>query len=224
MLLARVLAAACVVTMGCAATSPCGPSTCVPGCCVDGECVDGKLRRACGLTGDVCAVCASTELCVAGACAPDPRFDPDSGVLRCTCTTGCCGDDGECLAGNTVEACGKVLAVCAACGEGERCDSGRCTSVPCTGCLDAMGVCQLGTNDVACGSGGGLCLGCVAGQRCSSGRCIDAPCNASTCPEGCCNATQRCVQPSDTSCGTGGDTCVTCPADTKCLFGQCLPP
>lgn len=50
------------------APQPCGPSTCTGCCDENGECLAGTGLLACGVGGNTCAVCATNQACLGGAC------------------------------------------------------------------------------------------------------------------------------------------------------------
>lgn len=202
-------------------TGSCSESNC-DGCCAGTECVSGRSRYTCGSGGLACVECSATNLCSAGQCVPDPRLDPDSGMLLCSCASGCCTADGGCAPGTQIEACGETRTTCAVCEPTARCEQFTCHSEACAGCIDASNVCRTGDTSMACGTGGMLCLGCLPGQRCADGACVDAPCNSSTCAGGCCNLAQQCVtSPSDSNCGLGGRVCASCVNGLHCNQGLC---
>lgn len=211
----------CALTSGCQSTT-CSQPTCEGCCSSDGECLAGTSRAACGTSGGTCNTCGARELCKSGQCALDPRINPDSGMLFCSCSNGCCLADGGCSPGTQREACGPPYSLCSECGANERCDDSQCSSLSCSGCIDLFGSCQSGTNAIACGTGGALCLGCAAAQRCDHGTCLEASCNVATCAQGCCSLAQQCIQPGVAkACGLGAQPCHECSNGLQCLNGVC---
>ncbi|GMU61186.1 MAG: hypothetical protein AMXMBFR34_29490 [Myxococcaceae bacterium] len=102
--------------------------------------------------------------------------------------------------------------------------------VACTTCnttlndtCDASGQCRCGavTCDTRyadrCTAGACRCGAgnpCTSGQRCAGGTCV---CNATSCPVGCCNASNQCRPGTAlTECGYAGTACQSCPG--------CAPP
>lgn len=204
-----------------ACPTPCSKDTCA-GCCDSaGDCLGGALSNSCGLNGSSCRSCSSGQRCVRGECivsVPD-AVRVDAGP-QCVCSGGCCSADFTCFPGNLPEACGIDAGLCAACQPSERCESGRCTALPCAGCLDATGVCRSGQEPFACGIRGTLCRACAATETCTFGSCTSMTCTPSSCRLGCC-AGVFCQMPSETACGINGSACVSCASGSMCLNGQC---
>jgi hypothetical protein len=80
-------------------------------------------------------------------------------------------------------------------------------------------ICASGATATACGKGGGACTTCASNETCSSATftCTPLPCNSSTCPNGCCDATNACRAGTSTSaCGGGGLQCAACVGNQTC--------
>jgi hypothetical protein len=136
---------------------------------------------------------------------------------------------GECVEGNTKEACGGGGAVCITCPGEQLCDEGTCVDPPtcdetnCDGCCNGS-ECLEGNTDDACGTGGMACETCSSPAVCDAdtNSCV-VPCNEDTC-SGCCTADGECVDgEAIDACGTGGMNCMECnPADQNCSQGACV--
>jgi hypothetical protein len=209
--------------------TPCGPGTCA-GCCAGNQCLAGTASTACGALGGACANCAmvgaactSSEAATGGVCT--------SSAANCgpnTCPAGCCGANGVCLDGASVDGCGGRGTACRTCPLGDSCVNQACTAPPCTvtcpnGCCDLSG-CEPGNSLTVCGGGGTSCEDCsIAGTQCVDQVCRLQPLPCA-CPLGCCDALNEC-QPgaSNTQCGTGGDTCQDCASyGMGCAMQSCI--
>lgn len=144
---------------------------------------------------------------------------PDAGPVD-FCRGGCRSLDGTCGPGNLPEACGGDGGVCQACAPSDRCESGRCVSLPCRGCLDGLGRCQTGTTPAACGGAGSVCQACRALESCADGGCVATGCGPATCST-CCQSGLCVSAPSNASCGRGGATCVSCGTRQCASNGMC---
>jgi hypothetical protein len=152
---------------------------------------------------------------------PLPDGAPTCGPATCP---GCC-ENGACVGGGDLTACGGQGLACQDCTQGPPavCDPTStpqvCVLVPppacdCPGgCCDDAGVCRSGQDDANCGAGGGACVDCVSsGQTCSPTlqQCIvQGACGACS---GCCVGTECVTGTSTTACGAGGAQCANCAA------------
>lgn len=204
----------------------CDPSTC-SGCCEGNECLVGTDPNECGLNGQACLHCESSNL----ACSPQQTcVQPPCGSQTCS---GCCFGD-ECLSGTDPAACGIQGAVCGNClasggkcvaeGTGGVCEGQTvCNASNCQGCC-AGNACVAGSSPTECGLGGQQCINCQAvGGACLSaggqgGVCeSQGSCSPETCP-GCCIG-NSCLQGTDPNeCGINGQICENCSA----LGGACV--
>jgi hypothetical protein len=141
----------------------------------------------------------------------------------CNCPTGCCRN-GQCLAGNTDDACGLPNSSCQVCMGGTRCQLGTCiadtpTPTACTRCETGCcrgTLCTAGTADDACGGGGQLCADCASSQlvcdaqerRCKAKPSAN-PCDGCT---GCCSEDGCEEGTQQRACGKGGGQCLDCDA------------
>lgn len=159
----------------------CGPSSsrCVAGQTVACACVDGKMgAQACQADGTFGVCQCGSAACNASNCQ------------------GCCDASGACASGQALTACGRSANLCVACGLGQSCVSGACSSG--TG----------GGGGTGGGTGGG---GGGGGTACQSGYCeLGGGCLQSY--EG--RAGDRC--------GNGG-ACATCTGAQRCVSGACTP-
>ncbi|MBX5481367.1 MAG: hypothetical protein IRZ16_05905 [Myxococcaceae bacterium] len=222
------LATATITVVACGPTKgDCGPTTCSNGCCSeDGVCHSGLTNDQCGFAGGQCTPCTLTQLCQAGVCIEFGNQNHNDGgtntaLQNClkTCT-GCCSDNGECLAGTDVGACG-VGEKCRACPQGNLCQSGTCVDPGCSTCT-TNGVCDPAggpSNNTACGKSGAPCQVCSG----SSSTCQDGICTGS-CTTGCVDTFGQCKTGNTAgACGTNGNACVTCPSGNICVDGACHP-
>ena len=188
-------------------------TTTCSGCCQNGSCEPGGATTACGVGGEVCAVCSAGEVCEDGKCRP------------AACTTGCKDGAGTCQPGNDDAACGKDGDPCTSCKTGETCTAGvcvaTCSHVTCpSGCCEPDGTCAQGTSGISCGSGGGPCQTCASQEQCLAGQCVKQQ-DCSQC-QGCCLNGNQCMPGSTPSaCGAGGAACKTCQQGESCVNGQC---
>ncbi|MBN2494943.1 MAG: hypothetical protein JXR96_10165, partial [Deltaproteobacteria bacterium] len=175
------------------------------------------------VAGGVCSSC-NEDSCADGCCTgptchenqPDLRF---CGLLGEACDdcdtpqTDACSADGDCVCGTR-----------SACGEGDRCNLGRCECDPelCAGCCGADGRCQPGTADDNCGLGGKSCADCSPGSCETGGVC--SGCNPEICQNGCCDGADCHEEQSLEYCGTGGLACEACDLDRTdtCEAGVCV--
>lgn len=115
-------------------------------------------------------------MAAASACGGDePDSGPDAGGGDGQdgelCSAGC-EMDGECLPGESVDACGAGGDMCQVCGDGQTCQAGVCQAPAgcgpdtCDGCCDGD-VCLSGSSGAACGSGGAACTDCGARGVCA---------------------------------------------------------
>lgn len=203
---------------------PCGPTTCF-GCCdsTTGQCVAGTVTSACGNGGYVCTACSGSQTCSGGQCS--------SGGTTCGNCSGCCSGS-TCVINTSERFCGTTGSACQACDPGEICANGICASAGCSSATCLSGCCYNGScvelanqTTTICGTGGSACSPCQPNQQCQSGSCAAVACNATTCSDGCCDATGTCVRPgsSQAACGSGGGQCDVCEADETCDTGACHP-
>lgn len=143
--------------------------------------------------------------------AAKPCEGPRSNGQPCS---GCCAEDGRCIANVDRTACGKNGSRCEFCTAGTWCNVRRgrcvCDSDSCFGCCttDESGQadCVKGHKSAACGKAGLACVSCPEGQRCGRNR---------TCVQGACKPGQRrCT-------GSGGFSC--CTPSQDCCDGFCCP-
>lgn len=145
----------------------------------------------------------------------DSRFrtEPDMGIKPCF---GCIDESGDCVAGDSEDACGEGGARCGSCEPGTACvDDGQCAAPPscgpdtCDGCCNADDECVDGTSEDSCGADGNGCAACPERATCTDGACA-LGCGPDNC-DGCCDASGECVTTtSDTACGAGGAACEDC--------------
>lgn len=193
----------------------CGHALCTQGEALDPDC-DACVSTVCGFD-DFCCNGFWDDTCIdeveqscaincSGPCTaescPDGCCDPDTGI----CTETGCQFWGVPCGGEDIS--GPGTGTCAYCSEGA-CES--CTDTQCT-------VCTPNCENKACGDPDGCgsrCdVPCSGSQFCSisAGKCAD-DCNASTCADGCCDASGHCVRDqSDDACGAHGAACDSCPA------------
>lgn len=122
-------------------------------------------------------------IAVLAECASRPACDAMS------CQAGCCDANGACVAGNTINSCGKAgSGACAVCAMGQMCLSGACSGGASGGGAAAAGGGSGGARGGGAG-GGGLSAECPDGGNglCLGGVCVDGVC-----------------VPDDTDSGTGG--------------------
>jgi hypothetical protein len=203
----------------------CDPATC-GGCCEGNVCFAGSDPNECGLNGQACLHCESSNL----ACSPQQTcVQPACGPQTCS---GCCFGD-ECLAGTDPAACGVKGAVCGNClatggkcvgeGTGGVCEGQTtCNASNCSGCC-AGNACLPGFAGTECGFGGQQCGNCQGmGGQCvpvgQGGVCeMQGGCNAQSCP-GCCLG-NSCLPGTDPNeCGGGGQICENCAS----IGGACI--
>ena len=195
----------------------CDPASC-SGCCEGNVCFAGSDPNECGLNGQACLHCESSNL----ACSPQQTcVQPACGPQTCS---GCCFGD-ECLAGTDPAACGIKGAVCGNClatggkcvgeGTGGVCEGQTtCNASNCTGCC-AGTQCLPGFAGSECGFGGQQCGNCQGmGGQCvpvgQGGVCeMQGGCTPQSCP-GCCLG-NSCLPGTDPNeCGGGGQVCENC--------------
>ena len=154
------------------------PSRCVTGQTVACACVDGKMgAQACQADGTFGVCQCGTTACNASNCQ------------------GCCDASGACATGQTISACGRSANLCVACGGGQSCVQGACTSATGGG----------GGGGTGGGTGGG------GGTACQAGYCeLGGGCQQSF--EGAAGG----------RCGNGG-ACTTCTTSQRCVSGACTP-
>ncbi|HEY3817437.1 MAG TPA: hypothetical protein VGL81_09715 [Polyangiaceae bacterium] len=204
----------------------CDPATC-NGCCEGNECLAGTDPNECGLNGQACLHCESSNL----ACSPQQTcVQPPCGPQTCS---GCCFGD-ECLSGTDPAACGIQGAVCGNClatggkcvgeGLGGVCEgASTCSPANCQGCC-AGNTCVPGDSPSQCGFGGQQCGNCQGmGGEClptggPGGVCeMQGGCGAETCP-GCCLGTSCLPGTDPNECGIDGQVCENCAS----LGGACV--
>jgi hypothetical protein len=204
----------------------CDPATC-NGCCEANVCFAGTDPNECGLNGEACQHCESSNL----TCSPQQTcVQPACGPQTCS---GCCFGD-ECLGGTDPAACGIGGAVCGNClasngtcvaeGTGGVCEGQMtCNTSNCTGCCEGN-TCQSGVNPTECGFGGQQCGNCQGmGGACvpagaQGGVCeMQGGCSAENCP-GCCLGNACVPGTAPNQCGINGSVCENCAAEG----GQCF--
>lgn len=92
------------------------------------------------------------------------------------CFTGCCDNSGQCLSGDSDDACGDHASACTKCGATSECGLSalgdqecvpKCSAANCAGCCFG-GACQTGTTNAACGKNGAACAACGGAFVCKS--------------------------------------------------------
>jgi Putative metal-binding motif len=163
--------------------------------CQAGTCVEACGVTSCpapliclGTTGecvtDDCATfpdrCATSELCVAGACVNN------------ACAGVVCGSGEQCSEGACIASCAGTV-----CPRDQHCEKGICVADPCgTACARGQ-VCRLPQG--VCGNNPCEGIPCQVGQWCDPqvGRCIVDPCNGINCGSGQVCQNGSCYLPSD---------------------------
>lgn len=107
----------------CTKGEKCSSSNCATGCCDGDTCKTGDTPSFCGTGGGACKTCQSSFKCVSGVCNDPALCGPSN------CSGGCC-DQGKCLSGSSINACGTGGAVCQACKKSQVCSSGKCKLDP----------------------------------------------------------------------------------------------
>ncbi len=171
------------------------------------------------------AQCPSGQVCLGGACQPDP----------------CLAAAPSCATGTTCRAtCVTVTDPCAGktCPDGQTCVSGACTAgcflEPCNGvtcpsgqyCNPGTGACvMLDACDAACGPGKACDLTCASPNPCAGVKCAaNQLCSGGTCVANLC-AGVKCAAGSICSNGTCLDTCScgkSCGSAGHCIQGSCV--
>ncbi|MEZ4310772.1 MAG: hypothetical protein R3F14_22240 [Polyangiaceae bacterium] len=192
----------CITTADCPNGETCNEpaNDCVPGSCMDGQQNGSETDEDCG--GPQCSPCDVGQGCEAGS----------------DCTSGVCGQNGNCSAptcNDNVENGDETDVDCGAacpnqCGPTQGCDADNdCTGGDCSGpggtcvpnCTDEVK--NGNETDVDCG--GDTCGGCDLGQDCAG---VDA-----NCLSGNCGAGDKCEKaPDGTTCGNG----------SECQSGNCV--
>lgn len=138
-----------------------------------------------------------------------------------------CRSNQDCSAGEVCYA-SKCVRILGGVDSGNQVDSAppTCDATTCpNGCCDGTGVCQP-PSEQTCGISGVSCSICAVGQSCVAGSCQakDNPkCDATTCSNGCCDASGICQASSDIACGVGGGRCYNCQAANNiCQAGICV--
>ncbi len=118
---------------------------------------------------------------------PGPRLDlgnlfHDLPKTACSGCSGCC-QNGQCLSGVSVNACGVAGLTCRTCNTTDQCLKGACVpqhpgcgaSTCPDGCCNTQGSCIRPPTAAACGIGGVACQSCEGGKICTgAGICGDA--------------------------------------------------
>ncbi len=228
--------------IGCGADERCDDGRCVPvalpcedACDAEGASVcaeGGAAWQRCGqYDADEClelspaVACAGFERCEAGACVPVCEDECGAGARRC-------GGGGAQICGNFDHDPCLEWAPAEACGEGERCDDGRCVrvDVPCEDACaadarrcGAAGVEVCGNfDDDACREWSPA-VACGEGERCEGeGECV------ADCADECAPGEAACAGNGVSVCGNfDADPCLEpgppqgCPAGQSCSDGQC---
>ncbi len=233
----RLLFSAAVVS-GCAAKLDPLPDGGIGGfdCtgCVAGatRCTAGAQEQLCeDLDGDGCATWSTPYACASGVC--------EGQTCRPACEHDCALEEGVCEAGlrrvcvaDPETGC-RVLSAATPCGEGERCDDGRCVDAD-AGCMDAC----PGDGVTECTAGGARGCGqydedlcwewsatrdCGVGAACEDGACV------LTCEDACAPGRVQCAGDGVARCADhDGDGCVElgaaegCGVGRHCEQGQCI--
>lgn len=131
-------------------------------------------RAACTLLVLLLAACGSDD--------PNPGPKLDYGPYRdtfsntCALCDGCC-QNGQCMPGNAITACGIGGLACRECFTGQSCVNGTCInqgstcSTTCDGCCTSTGQCINPGTDQNCGINGLPCQACGADRTCDAGAC-----------------------------------------------------
>jgi hypothetical protein len=112
-----MVVAAALLFAACGNTMLCASSNCT-GCCesAQGRCLSGTDVAFCGVGGATCKVCKTGEVCTGtGACQNRTQACSPN-----TCT-GCCDDQGRCVAGQLASACGESGVSCTVCLATQQC-------------------------------------------------------------------------------------------------------
>jgi len=208
MFLGAVIAFAGTVAPSCGTpVRRCTAANC-SGCCDDqGQCREGRSDTSCGINGEGCGSCSSTQLC--SKVVADGGTDNGIGG-RCT-VKGAGGSGGTAgSAGGTSGGSGGTA--------GGAMDAGVCNATTCgDGCCRTDGVCERRQRRNACGKGGLACTSCMGATTCEgdAGTCV--ACN------GCIDLAGTC-QPGNTPmlCGATGNQCISCQTGQTCMNGQCM--
>ena len=217
----------------------------------------------CNTCGTTCPA-NTTNDCVNSTCVCGSTGGPCSGGRNCVGTApggtcqcianglcgGCCSSN-NCLAGNTIAACGTQGESCDTCttsnpcrnpicnvlgncaesnkADGTACPSGKCSGGNCcTGCLQS-GICFTTPDNAHCGTSGVNCTTCSTTNQCRSADCSTGGCNISYRPNGTICTGGLCY---NGNCCTGcwnGTACDTTPDNSSCgtggaLCGTCSTP
>ena len=208
--------------------SPDTPQMCTGCVDDDGECQSGGADDSCGSGGASCQACDAGETCNAGSC----EADATPGECTPESCDGCCMM-GECMAGDTNDACGGGGLGCLSCREPTMCHEGSCVEeIPeacgpnnCAGCCDPSGACAPGDTRAACGLGGGACVDCNdTGEMCGGDGTCAAPTSCAATCAGCCDGETCVMAPTEAQCGMAGNACMACGAGEVCNAGVCETP
>ncbi|MFH1131966.1 MAG: hypothetical protein V1754_11565 [Pseudomonadota bacterium] len=181
----------------------------------------GDQKDKCGVNGEVCVACGSSQDCVAGKCSCKENGS----------CTGCCDGD-SCKAGSSDTVCGTTGGICTDCtSQSAYCLSGVCTKdcsvLSCKdGCCVGKACEKLGAaNANNCGVGGVTCQNCGTGETCENGTCNNSTvCNSTSCTGYKCCSKGTCQQGYlDSSCGENGEVCRACAAYQRCFDYDCVP-
>lgn len=213
-------------------TQTCSAQTCPNGCCQGNYCSQGTAQSACGVGGQTCSVCTTTQDCTAGQCVTA------SSTCNSTNCSGCCTGNTCDSYGVSNNSCGQNAQTCDNCtAKGGVCDAssrtcvsgaqpdcdnkckgasngigGTCETNGCTGCCDGV-QCLPGTLDAACGGSGGECANCTGqGTTCNT--------STNTCASCTPNCAGKCAGASD-GCGSACPTnqCNGCCNGSSCEVG-----
>lgn len=151
-----------------------------------GACGNACVTQAC--FNGVCGGCNSAAGCpVNQACDPNTKTCVSTCSTTSPCNGGCC-QNGICMSGASISACGANGGTCLVCGSFNPClTGGGALTCPSGACVDTRTPSPNGTvcgTNMVCASG--QCLGasgaqCSSNAQCASGVCISGVCQGTAC-------------------------------------------